>query len=83
MFTPLGMLSPKIITLCFFDVKGPLSWSEVGFLREVGIGYVVTVVVSEDLVEVDVASDTDDLVAGVTAAVVVVVAFAVVVFDDD
>ena len=52
-------------------------------LREVGIGYVVTVVVSEDLVEVDVASDTDDLVAGVTAAVVVVVAFAAVVFDDD
>ena len=44
-------------------------------LREVGIGYVVTIVVSEHLFEVDVASDTDDLVAGVTAAVVVVVAF--------
>ena len=59
-------------------------------LREVGIviaaflvEYVVVVVVSEDLVEVDVASDTADLVAGVTASVVVIVAFANVVFDDD
>ena len=51
-------------------------------LREVGIAvaaflveYVVAFVVSENLVEVDVASDTDDL------AVFVVVAFAGVVFD--
>ena len=34
------------------------------------------------MVQVDVASDTDDLVAGVTAAVVVVVAFADVGFND-
>ena len=51
-------------------------------LREVGIAaaaflveYVVAFVVSENLVEVNVASDTDDL------AVFVVVAFAGVVFD--
>ena len=57
-------------------------------LREVGIAdmaflvrYIVVFVVSENLVEVDVASDTDDLAAGVTAAVVVVVAFADVIFD--
>ena len=57
-------------------------------LREVGIAvaaflveYVVVFVVRENLVEVDVASDTDDLAAGVTAAVVVAVAFADVVFD--
>ena len=59
-------------------------------LREVGIAdmaflvrYIVVFVVSENLVEVDVASDTDDLAAGVTAAVVVAVAFAGVVFDYD
>ena len=60
-------------------------------LREIGIvvavflvEYVVTAVASEGLVEdLDVASNTDGLVAGVTAAVVVVVAFADVVFDDD
>ena len=59
-------------------------------LREVGIAdmaflvrYVVAFVVSENLVEVDVASDTDDLAAGITAAVVVAVAFADVVFDCD
>ena len=59
-------------------------------LREVGIAdmaflvrYVVVFVVSENLVEVDVASDTDDLAAGITAAVVVAVAFADVVFDCD
>ena len=59
-------------------------------LREVGIAdmaflvrYVVVFVVSENLVEVDVASDTDDLAAGVTAAVVVAVAFADVVFYYD
>ena len=58
-------------------------------LREVGIAaaaflveYVVAFVLSENLVEVDVASDTDDLVAGVTAAVVAV-GFADVVFDND
>ena len=45
------------------------------------VEYVVVFVVRENLVEVDVASDTDDLAAGVTAAVVVVVAFANVVFD--
>ena len=39
--------------------------------------YVVVVVV-----EVDAAADTDDLVAGVTAAVVVGVAFANIIFDD-
>ena len=57
-------------------------------LREVGIAvaaflveYVVVFVVRENLVEVDVASDTDDLAAGVIAAVVVVVAFADVIFD--
>ena len=57
-------------------------------LREVGIAaaaflveYVVAFVLSENLVEVDVASDTDDLAAGITAAVVVAVPFADVVFD--
>ena len=57
-------------------------------LREVGIAaaaflveYVVVFVVSENLVEVEVASDTDDLPAGVTAAGVVAVAG--VVFDYD
>ena len=50
-------------------------------LREVGIAvaafhveYVVVFVVSENLVEVEVASDTDDLPAGVTAAGIVAVA---------
>ena len=59
-------------------------------LREVGIAvasflveYAVVFVLSENLVEVDVASDTDDLTAGVTAAFVVAVAFAGVVFDYD
>ena len=59
-------------------------------LKEVGnavaaflVEYVVVIVVSENLVEVDLASDTDDLAAGVTAAVVVVVAFVDVVFDYD
>ena len=59
-------------------------------LREVGIAvasflveYAVVFVLSENLVEVDVASDTDDLTAGVIAAVVVVVAFADVIFDYD
>ena len=59
-------------------------------LREVRIAFaaflvefVVVFVVSENLVEVDVASDTDDLAAGVAATVVVVVAFADVVFDYD
>ena len=59
-------------------------------LREFGIAvaaflveHVVVFVVRENLVEVDVASDTDDLVAGVIAAVVVVVAFADVIFDHD
>ena len=57
-------------------------------LTEVGIAvaaflveYVVVFVVRENLVEVDVASDIDDLAAGVIAAVVVVVAFADVIFD--
>ena len=57
-------------------------------LTEVGIAvaaflveYVVVFVVRENLVEVDVASDTDDLAAGVIAAVVMVVAFADVIFD--
>ena len=40
------------------------------------VEYVVVFVVSENLVEVEVASDIDDLAAGVTA-----VAFAGVVFD--
>ena len=59
-------------------------------LKEIGIAvaaflveYFVAVVVIEDLVEVYVASDIANLVAGVTAAVAVVVAFADVVFDDD
>ena len=47
------------------------------------IKYVVVFVASKNLVEVEVASDTDDLAAGVTAAVVVAVAFAGVVFDYD
>ena len=47
------------------------------------VDYVVAVVVAYDLVEVDVAAKADDLVAGVTASVVVVVALADVVFDDD
>ena len=58
-------------------------------LRKVGIPaadflikYVVLLMVSENFVEVDVASDIDDLAAGVTA-VVVVVAFADVVFNYD
>ena len=57
-------------------------------LREVGIAvaaflvdYVAVFVVSKNLVEVKVASDTDDLPAGVTAADVVAVAG--VVFDYD
>ena len=56
-------------------------------LREIGITFaaflVECVVAVQDSVTVDVTSDTDDLVAGVTAAVVVVVAFADVVFDND
>ena len=47
------------------------------------VEYVVVFAVSENLVEVEVASDTDDLAAGVTAAVVVAVSFAGVVFDYD
>ena len=54
-------------------------------LREIGIAvaaflvkYVVVFVVSKNLVEVQVASDTDDLAAGVVA-----IAFAGVVFDYD
>ena len=39
--------------------------------------------VSENLVEVEVASDTDDLSADVTAAAVLAVVFAGVVFDYD
>ena len=59
-------------------------------LREVGIvivtflvEYVVAVVVGQDLVEVNVATNNDDLVVGVTTAVVLVVRFADVVFDDE
>ena len=55
-------------------------------LKEVGnavaaflVEYVVVIVVSENLVEVDLASDTDDLAAGVTAAVVAIAAFVDVV----
>ena len=57
-------------------------------MREVGnavtaflVEYVVIIVVSKNLVEVGIASDTDDLAAGITAAVVVVVAFIDVVCD--
>ena len=57
-------------------------------LREVGIvvaaflvEYVVAFVVSENLVEAEVASDTDALAAGVTVAVVGAVVFTGVVFD--
>ena len=39
--------------------------------------------VNENLVKVEVASDTDDLAAGVTAAVVLAVAFTGVIFDYD
>ena len=59
------MLSPKITTFCFSDI------AVAAFLVE----YVVPFVVSENLVEVEVASDTVDLAAGVTAAVIVAVAF--------
>ena len=59
-------------------------------LRDVGIAvaaflveHVVVFVVSENLVEVDLASDTDSLSAGVTAGVVVLVAFADVIFHYD
>ena len=59
-------------------------------MKEVGIAvmtslveYVVVFVVSENLVEVDLASEADDLAAGVTAAVVLIVAFTDVVFDYD
>ena len=43
------------------------------------VEYVAVIVVSEILVEVDLASDTDDLAAGVTAAVVAIAAFVDVV----
>ena len=72
-FIPLGMLSPKTTTFCFSDI------AVAAFLVE----YVVPFVVSENLVEVEVASDTVDLAAGVTAAVIVAVAFDGVVFDYD
>ena len=59
-------------------------------LKEVGIAvaaflvkYVVVFVVSKNLVEVEVVSDTDDLSAGATAGVVVAVAFAGVAFNND
>lgn len=58
-------------------------------LRQVGIvvatflaEHVVVVMVAQGFVKVDVASDTDDLVASVVAAVAVVAGFADVVFDD-
>ena len=70
-----------------------LCWDpgeRLAFLREVGIAvaafpveYVVVFVVSENLVEAEVAFVTVDLGAGVTAAVVVAVAFTGVVFDYD
>ena len=47
------------------------------------VEYVVFFVVGENLVEVEVACDTDDLAAGVTAVFVVAVAFAGVVFHYD
>ena len=60
------------------------------FLREIGnavagvlVKYFTVFVVSENLVEVDVAFDTNDLAASITAAVVVTVAFTDVVFDYD
>ena len=59
-------------------------------LREVGVvvvaflvEYVVVFVVSENLFEVEVASDTNDLAAGITAAAAVAVAFAGVIFYYD
>ena len=59
-------------------------------LKEVGIAvaaflvkYVVVFVVSKNLVEVEVVSDTDDLSADATTGVVVAVAFAGVVFNND
>ena len=57
-------------------------------LREVGtavvaflVEYVAVYVVSKNLVEVEVASDTDDLPAGVTAAGIVAVAGVVFYYD--
>ena len=70
-----------------------LCWNpgdRLAFLREGGITvagvlvkYFIVFVVSENLVEVDVAFDTNDLAASITAAVVVTVAFTDVVFDYD
>ena len=81
------MLQPKITTFSFFNVNGSLQeeWSEAGFFKRgwdccCGLSCRVC---CQDLVEVDVASDNDYSVAGVTAAAVVVVALADVVFDDD
>ena len=57
-------------------------------LREVGtavvaflVEYVAVFVVSKNLVEVEVASDTDDLPAGVTAADIVAVAGVIFYYD--
>ena len=47
------------------------------------VEYVVAVVLVQDLVKVDLAADADGLVAGVTSAVVELVAIADVAFDDD
>ena len=60
----------------FLVVRPEMNMNEVGIaVATFLIEYVVAFVVSENLVEVDVASDTDDL------AVFVVAAFAGVVFD--
>ena len=47
------------------------------------VEYVIAVVLVQDLVKVDLAADADGLVAGVTSAVVEIVAIADVAFDDD
>ena len=80
MFIPLGMLSPKITTFRFSNVKGSMwgSWWEVDFFKrdwECCCSFSCHVCCCNCY--------TDDLAAGITAAVVVVVAFVDVVFDYD
>ena len=47
------------------------------------VEYVIAVVLVQDLVKVDLAADADGLIAGVTSAVVEIVAIADVAFDHD
>lgn len=86
------MLSLKITTFHFKMLKllcGNPDWRLL-FLGEIGsvataflVEYVIAVVMGQDSVEVDAAAYADDLVGGVTATDVVVVALADTVFDND